>query len=84
MAKHRVIWVKRVDAEPLTDAAVRRRAGVEDSAVEVHIESLDKMGIATIPAGSRDEWGSMLPGVMNVGYGELPPAGRLFLAAEPS
>jgi len=82
MAKHRVIWVKSADAAPLTDAALRKRAGVEDSTAEVHIESLSKWDSATIPAGSRDEWGSPLPGVMNVGIGELPPEGRVFLAPE--
>jgi hypothetical protein len=82
MTKVRVIWVKIADAAPLTDEALRKRAGVEDSTAEVHIESLGKWGSATIPVGSRDEWGSLLPGVMNVGYGELPPEGRVFLTPE--
>jgi hypothetical protein len=74
-----VLWVTRDDAGPVTDAVLRERAGVEDSGVEVRTEALGRWGVAMIPAGSRDEWGTVFPEVMDVGSNQLPPEGRVFV-----
>jgi len=52
------------------------------SAATIVKNSLGKCDLATIPAGSRVEWGNLLPGVMNVGIGKLPSEGRVFLTPE--
>ena len=46
--------------------------------VGVETATLGKWGTTTIPAGARDESGSILP-LMTLGYTELPPEGRVFL-----
>jgi hypothetical protein len=76
-----VMWVTRGDADKVADSALRARAGVEDSRVEVKTNSLGKWDVAVIPAGSRDEWGTVLPKVLNVGSGQLPPEGRVYVVA---
>jgi len=73
-----LIWVKRDDSHTVPDSVLRERAGIDDAAVEVETKAVDKWSLATIPAGARDESGSVLP-LMNVGYAELPPDGRVFL-----
>lgn len=55
------------------------RARVEDSGVEVRTEALGPWGMAVIQAGSLDEWGTVFPEVMNVGYKQLPPEGRVYV-----
>lgn len=74
----RAIWVKREDSPTLPDSVLRGRAGVDDAAVEVESKAVGRWGNATIPAGARDESGSILP-LMNVGHAELPPEGKVFL-----
>lgn len=74
-----VLWVKRLDADTVTEAVLRDRAGVADPAIEVRIQALGKWDMAVIPAGSRDEWGAVLSGVLNVGQNQLPPEGRVYL-----
>ncbi|ONI67067.1 hypothetical protein BWI15_28225 [Kribbella sp. ALI-6-A] len=78
-ATHYVLWVTRDDAGPVADAVLRERAGVEDSGVEVRTEALGRWGVAVIPAGSQDEWGTVFPVVMDVGFNQLPPEGRVFV-----
>jgi hypothetical protein len=74
-----LIWVKREASDSLPEATLRERAGIEDPEVEVRTETPTRWAIATIPAGSRDEWGTLHSEVLNVGYGQLPPEGRLYL-----
>ena len=76
-----MIWVKRDDSDAISDNVLRERAGVEDTLVEVETRALGKWNIATIPAGARDESGTVLP-IMNVGYSQLPPDGRVFIVAK--
>lgn len=76
-----VLWVTREGAEPVGDAVLRERAGVEDPDVEVLTRTLGTWSMATIPAGSRDEWGTVFHVVLNVGPNELPPEGRVFVVA---
>lgn len=76
-----VVWVKRIEVEMAPEALLRKRAGVEDTSAEVRVESLDRWGLAVIPAGSKDEWGATLSEQLNVGYGELPPEGRVYLVS---
>lgn len=77
----RTMWVKRDDSPTVPDSVLRGRAGVDDAAVEVETKAVGRWDIAAIPAGARDESGSVLP-LMNVGYAELPPEGRVFLLEE--
>jgi hypothetical protein len=77
-----VLWVTRDDAAAVGDALLRERAGVEDSAVEVHTKALRKSDVATVPAGSRDERGTVFPEIINVGYNQLPPEGRVYVARQ--
>jgi hypothetical protein len=77
----RTLWVKRDDSPTVPDSVLRGRAGVDDAAVEVETKAVGRWDIAAIPAGARDESGSVLP-PMNVGYAELPPEGRVFLLEE--
>ena len=79
LANQHILWVTRDDAATVPEAALRERAGVEDFAIDVHTEMLGKWGLAVIPAGSRGERGVKLPEVMSVGYGELPPEGRVYV-----
>ena len=79
--KWRVIWVNREGSQAVTDAVLRGRAGVDDATAEVETKTLGRLGVTTIPAGARDEFGSVLP-PMAVGYAELPPEGRVFLLEE--
>jgi hypothetical protein len=76
-----VIWVKRDDVAMVSDKSLRERAGIEDLTVDVRTESISRWGVSMIPAGSRDEWGTLLPDTLNVGYNQLPPEGRVFLTA---
>ncbi|HAD75269.1 hypothetical protein [Microbacterium sp. UBA3394] len=76
-----VLWVKHLDADAVTEKALRDRAGTSDSTIEVRIRALDKWDIESIPAGSRDEWGEVLSDVLNVGQNQLPPEGRVYLVA---
>ena len=78
-AKQHILWVTRDDAGTVADVVLREQAGVEDSAVEVRTESLGKWDVAMLPAGSRDEWGSTFPEVMNVWWNQLPPEGRVYV-----
>jgi len=78
-ARRYVLWVTRTDTAPLQDAALRERAGVEDTGVEVRTEALSEWGLVAIPAGSRDEWGTVYSDVLNVGSNQLPPEGRVFV-----
>lgn len=75
------MWVKRDDSPTVPDSVLRGRAGVDDAAVEVETKAVGRWDIAAIPAGARDESGSVHP-LMNVGYAELPPEGRVFLLEE--
>ena len=77
--KQIVVWVKRDTAEPVPDSELRERAGVEDAGIEVRTESLARWDFSKIPSGSRDEWGVVLPGALNIGHGQLPPEGRVYL-----
>jgi hypothetical protein len=76
----RALWVKREDSPTLPDSVLRGRAGVDPAAeeVEVEIKAVGKWGNVSIPAGARDESGSVLP-PLNVGHPELPPEGKVFL-----
>lgn len=74
-----VLWVRRDDADQESDAVLRERAGVNDPAVEVRTEALERWGSAVIPRGSRDEWGTVVSVVLNVGFNVLPPEGRVYL-----
>ncbi len=74
-----MLWVRRDDADGESDAVLRERAGVKDPAVEVRAEALGRWGNAVIPQGSRDEWGTVFSGVLNVGFNVLPPEGRVYL-----
>lgn len=74
-----VLWVTRDDSGEVADAELRERAGVEDPDVEVRTKPLGSWGNAEIPAGSRDEWGTVFPGILNVGPNELPPGGRVYV-----
>jgi hypothetical protein len=65
----------------VSDHSLRERAGIEDPTVDVRTESLSTWTVSVIPARSRDEWGTLLPDTLNVGYNELPPEGRVFLTA---
>ena len=76
-----MLWVKHLDADAVTEKALRDRAGTSDSTIEVRIRALDKWDIESIPAGSRDEWGEVLSDVLNVGQNQLPPEGRVYLVA---
>lgn len=76
-----VVWVKRVEVEMAPATLLRERAGIEDTSAEVLVESLDRWGLAVIPAGSEDEWGAVLSEQLNVGYAELPPEGRVYLVS---
>ena len=73
-----VLWVTRDDADDLTDAVLRERAGV-GSGVEIRTKSLSGWDTAKIPAGSRDEWGTVFAEALNVGSNQLPPEGRVYL-----
>ena len=75
-----VIWVTRDDASEVGDAALRERAGLEDSAVRVHTKRLRRGGVESLPRGSRDEWGTRFSEVLNVGYNQLPPEGQVYVA----
>lgn len=57
---------------------LREQAVVEDSTVEVQTKELGKRDVGVIPAGSRDEWGTVLTDVLNVGNTQLPPEGRAY------
>ena len=72
-----VLWVKREDAELLSDEVLRERAGLEGSGVEVRTEALSGWRIAVVPAGSREESGAEFSEPLNVGVNELPPEGRV-------
>lgn len=78
-AKRYVLWVTRDDVSRVADAVLRERAGLVDPGVEVRTEALGKWGIAAIPAGSRDEWGTVHREVLNVGFSQLPPEGRVYV-----
>jgi hypothetical protein len=73
-----VLSVTRDVADELADAVLRERAGV-DSGVEIRTRALSRWDTAKIPAGARDEWGSVFAEVLNVGWNQLPPEGRLYL-----
>jgi hypothetical protein len=73
-----LIWVKRDDSQTVPDSVLLERAGVDEVAVDVETKAVGRWGVETIPAGARDEFGSILP-LLNVGYAELPPEGRVFL-----
>jgi hypothetical protein len=73
-----VLWVTRDDADGLADAVLRQRAGV-DSGVEIRTKALSGWDTAKIPAGSRDEWGTVFAEALNVGSNQLPPEGRVYL-----
>jgi hypothetical protein len=45
----------------------------------VHTEAQGRWGVAVIPAGSWDEWGTVFPEVIDVGPNQLPPDGRVFV-----
>jgi hypothetical protein len=77
----RAIWVKRDDSPILPESVLRLRAGIDDATVVVETTAVGKWGVVTIPAGSRDEFGSVLS-LMNVGHEVLPPEGRIFLLKE--
>lgn len=77
-----ILWIVPEDSSPSPDAALQRRAGIEDPCVEVRTERLSGWAHATIPAGSRDEWGDLVLGAMNIAANQLPPKGRIFVVAE--
>jgi len=75
-----VLWVTRDQVSTVADSVLRERAGGVDSSVEVRTKVLaGTWDIAMIPAGSRDEWGTVLPAVLNVGSNQLPPEGRVYV-----
>ena len=76
--KYAVVWVARADAEQLDDNQLRWRAGIEDVDVEVRTERVAGLAGVTIPAGSRDEAGRVVP-LMNVSSSVLGPEGRVFV-----
>jgi hypothetical protein len=76
-----VLWVRRDEVDQLNDTLLRHRAGV-DSDVDVRTKVLSGWVMAKIPAGSRDEWGTVYTEVLNVSANELPPEGRVFLIDE--
>ncbi|GAA1437943.1 hypothetical protein GCM10009616_40590 [Microlunatus lacustris] len=78
-----VLWVTRDDAVAIEDALLRERAGLGGTAAKVHTKTLGRSGVEPVPAGSRDEWGTILSTVLNVGYGELPPQGRVYVVSGP-
>lgn len=80
-ARQYVLWVKGGDdVSTVPDSVLRERAGVTDSRVEVRTKMLvGRWDSAVIPAGSRDEWGTVLPVILNVGSNQLPPKGRVFV-----
>lgn len=65
----------------MPDSVLLWRVGVEEAAAEVETKALGKWGRVAIPAGARDESGSVLP-LMSVGHAELPPEGKVFLLEE--
>lgn len=69
----------RDDVSTVAEAVLHERAGVVDPGVEVRTEALGKWGIAVVPAGSQDEWGTVFREVLNVGFNQLPPTGRLYV-----
>lgn len=73
-----MLWVARADAEQLADDHLRWRAGIEDETVPVRTERVAGLAGATVPEGSRDEAGSVLP-LINVSSSALGPAGRVFI-----
>ena len=78
-AKHFVIWVAREDADAIEDLVLAIRAGIEVPGVEVQVQRLGRWNVAAIPKGATDETGRRMSQVLNIGYGELPPEGRVFL-----
>lgn len=75
-----VLWVTSDDSNRLTDAILRERAGAVAPDIEVRTRILKgKWDIAVIPAGSRDEWGTIHRAVLNVSSGQLPPDGRVYV-----
>lgn len=74
-----VLWVTHEDADDVTDAVLRQRAGVENSLVEVRTERLGRWNLSTVPAGSRDEWGDVMREVLSIGPNQVPPEGRVFV-----
>jgi hypothetical protein len=73
-----VVWVAPGDAQQLSDDHLRWRAGIEDDTVEVRTERVVGWAHVSIPAGSRDEAGGVLP-IMNIGSSVLGPEGRVFV-----
>jgi hypothetical protein len=76
-----VLWVTRADADDLAHGVLRERADA-DSGVEVRTKALSGWATAKIPAGSRDEWGTVFTEALNVGSNQLPPEGRVYLIDE--
>lgn len=73
-----MLWVTRDGGDDLEDAALRERASV-GVGVEVQRKTLRGWDTAQIPAGSRDEWGTVFAEALNVGSNQLPPEGRVYL-----
>jgi hypothetical protein len=73
-----VLWLAREGADEVADSVLLERAGVEPC-VEIRTKALSMWDTVTIPAGSRDEWGTVFAETLSVGSNQLPPEGRVYL-----